>query len=84
MDRHARGAAEGSDPTSFGFFDTRQGVALVPPSHELSAERNDDSLMELGIGFRWNFIGGNTRLAAGDVEIREMQVYPYLAAHMPL
>lgn len=83
MDRHGKSAPE-RDPTSFGFFDTRQGVALVPPSHEITADRGDDSLMELGVGFRWNFIGGNARLAAGDTEIREMQVYPYLAAHMPL
>lgn len=84
LDRHAKMSGVKRDPTSYGFFDTRHGFNLVPPTHEASGSVGA-SLLELGAGFRWNFIGSrDAGLHAGGMEIREMQVYPYLAANMYL
>lgn len=84
LDRHAKMSGVGRDPTSYGFFETRHGFNLVPPTHEASGSEGA-SLLELGAGFRWNFIGSRDEgLAVGNTRVREMQVYPYLAANMYL
>ncbi len=81
MDRHAKGVDMPLDPTSYGYFDTRQGFSFLPPTHE-NGPIQDSSRLDVGAGFRWNFIGSSRALSAGDSQIREMQIYPYLAANM--
>lgn len=97
LDRHSVAGPDGPgggnrDPSQYSFFETRHGFQLVPPTHIASKTSGplasnevstpQDSLFELGIGFRWNFIGSEKTYRAGDILIREIQVFPYLAAHI--
>ncbi len=96
-DRHATSGPDGPgggarDPQQFAYFETRHGFELVPPTHIASqasapvvpnaVTAPQRSLFELGIGFRWNFIGSEKIYRAGDILIQEIQVFPYLAAHV--